>query len=302
MDNNRLATRNGASRFLAVGMLMAVVTLAACTPNQQRAPASDAVGSTGPALAVVPPGQLDYYPAGEYLRNGFPAVPPMTTVHFEQGVLIAQRQVSQAEYAECVRDGACKPSEWADQYSGDAAANLPITGVSWRDATDYAAWLSKKTGVKYRLPTYAEWVYAAGSAYIEDTLMEEFDASNPAQRWLAEYKLETQRKKTVDAVLRAFGGFGTNEFGLEDVAGNVWEWTDTCHVRQYLDVGDALSFQGSENCGVRVVAGAHRSYIPDFIRDAKSGACSVGVPPSNLGFRLVRDLGAQSTGALLSQG
>src|SRR5690625_7874004 len=122
MDNNRLATRNGASRFLAVGMLMAVVTLAACTPNQQRAPASDAVGSTGPTLAVVPPGQLDYYPAGEYLRKGVPAVPPMTTVHFEQGALIAQRQVRQAEYAECVRGGACPPSEGGGQCGGGAAA------------------------------------------------------------------------------------------------------------------------------------------------------------------------------------
>jgi hypothetical protein len=45
----------------------------------------------------------------------------------------------------------------------------------------------------------------------------------------------------------------------------------------------------SPNCGLRVVAGPHRSYITDFIRDPKGGACSVGIPPSNLGFRLVRD-------------
>ena len=43
----------------------------------------------------------------------------------------------------------------------------------------------------------------------------------------------------------------------------------------------------SPNCGVRVVEGQHRAYVTDFIRDAKAGGCAVGVPPDNLGFRLV---------------
>lgn len=287
MDKNRSAFRVSACRLMAGGLLM---LLAACSPGQHHVASQDQ--NTGPQLTVVPPGTLDYYPAGEYLRNGFPAVPPSATVSFERGVVIAARQVSEAEYARCVSDGACEPVDGAG--AGVPSPDLPVTGVSWRDATAYATWISQKTGVDYRLPSYAEWVYAAGSAYIEDALLQEFDTSNPAQRWLAEYALETQRKKTVDAVVRPFGSFGVNEHGLHDVAGNVWEWTDTCHVRQYLDADNTLSIVGNENCGVRVVAGAHRSYIPDFIRDAKSGACSVGVPPSNLGFRLVRDVAVQS--------
>ena len=43
------------------------------------------------------------------------------------------------------------------------------------------------------------------------------------------------------------------------------------------------------NCGVRVVEGQHRSYVTDFIRDARAGGCAAGIPPSNLGFRLVRE-------------
>jgi hypothetical protein len=41
------------------------------------------------------------------------------------------------------------------------------------------------------------------------------------------------------------------------------------------------------NCGVRVVQGAHRTYMTDFIRDPRTGGCAAGVPPANLGFRLV---------------
>lgn len=287
MNSEKFTFRKMPLTLLAAG---ALAMLAACSPGQHNVAKNEP--DIAPQLTVIPPGKLDYYPAGEYLRNGFPAVPPMEEAWFDHGVVIGVRQVSQAEYELCVADGACAPP---DRPRGEIASpDLPVTGVSWRDATTYAQWLSERTGVSYRLPSYVEWVYAAGSAYIEDAILEEFDNSNPAQRWLAEYALETQRKKTVDGGLRAFGGFGVNEHGLQDVAGNVWEWTDTCHVRQYLDADHVLSIAGSENCGVRVVAGAHRSYIPDFIRDAKSGACSVGVPPSNLGFRLVRDISVQS--------
>lgn len=274
--------------FKALGTLAVLgffVLFAGCTPGQQAASSPDNDDAIG--LTRIPAGQLDYYPAGEYLRNGYPAVPPRLSVQLGPDLMISTRQVSQAQYALCVKDGACKPLD--RPHRDQASADLPAVGVSWRDATAYAQWLSKETGAHYRLPTYEEWVYAAGDAYKEDVLLEEFDVSNPAKRWLAEYALETQRKTSVDGALRPFGGFGVNNHGLLDVAGNVWDWTDTCHVRAYLDSDHDSGVLRNENCGVRVVAGAHRSYIPDFIRDAKSGACSVGVPPSNLGFRLVRD-------------
>ena len=53
------------------------------------------------------------------------------------------------------------------------------------------------------------------------------------------------------------------------------------------DAGEAISKKA--NCGVRVAEGQHRTYVTDFIRDARAGGCAAGVPPSNLGFRLVRE-------------
>ena len=88
--------------------------------------------------------------------------------------------------------------------------------------------------------------------------------------------------------MRRFGAFGANENGLVDVGGNVWEWTNTCFVRTAIGVaGEAGGV--TANCGVRVVEGQHRSYVTDFIRDARAGGCAAGVPPSHLGFRLVRE-------------
>jgi formylglycine-generating enzyme required for sulfatase activity len=73
------------------------------------------------------------------------------------------------------------------------------------------------------------------------------------------------------------------------MTGNIWEWTSTCYVRVTLGE-DGKTVQGSiENCGVHVVEGFHRTYMSNFIRDGKSGGCAIGLPPDNLGFRLVRD-------------
>ena len=116
------------------------------------------------------------------------------------------------------------------------------------------------------------------------------DAANPAKRWIATYEsTAASRAQAVDSRPQPFGTFGLNENGLADVAGNVWDWTSTCFVRHAA--GQRGSHSEMESCGVRVVEGAHRTYLTDFVRDPKGGACSVGTPPSNLGIRLVRDDG-----------
>ena len=128
---------------------------------------------------------------------------------------------------------------------------------------------------------------AAGTRYQDDGLP--VDDSDPSKRWIARYEREADLKKSeIDGAVRPIGAFGTNENGLLDIAGNVWEWTNTCFVRTALhETGKVVST--TANCGVRVVEGQHRAYVTDFIRDARAGGCAAGVPPSNLGFRLVRE-------------
>lgn len=265
----------------AAGSLAVFVSVA--PPGVQAAPAAAA----DPLIAVIPPGQVEYYATAEGLVDGIPVPPKRLATTFDRPVHIMKRLVSQAEYAECVQAEACRPLDRSQR--GNVSPDLPVVGVSWHDATRYARWYSAKTGRLYRLPTYAEWVHAAGDAYTEELRVDIYDPDNPAQRWLAEYALETQRKLSADAAPKPFGHFGTNAAGVQDIGGNVWEWTDTCHVRQYLDADGNAVLPPNENCGVRVVAGSHYSLITDFIRDPKGGACSVGIPPANLGIRLVLD-------------
>jgi formylglycine-generating enzyme required for sulfatase activity len=235
-------------------------------------------------LVAVAPGAVSYRASGEYQRDGVPVNAPLLKVVFDRPLTVMKRQVSRAEYDACVAAGVCKASGSPALPGSDS---LPAVEVDWADASAYAAWLSQTTGHRYRLPTDAEWAYAAGERFRDDALPGDGDAGDPSKRWLAAYDAEAARGDDFSPEPRAFGGFGANRNGLLDIAGNVWEWTDTCYVRHasYTSGRDTAT----DNCGVRVVAGSHRSYMSDFIRRPRGGACSAGRPPSNLGIRLVRE-------------
>lgn len=235
------------------------------------------------AQARIPAGTFSLQAPGEFLDRGMPVVPPRIQAEVGAQHFIMKQLVSQAEYAVCVEDGGCRRLDKGFRHL--SAPDYPAIGVSWNDATDYAAWYSRRTGQHWRLPAYAEWVRAAAERYQEEGVLAA-DAGNPAVRWLAEYDRESERRRLREKRVQPLGHYGENSLGLMDVAGNVWEWTNTCFIRQ--QVGLQL-VAPTEDCGVRFLAGAHRAAMSDFIRDPRSGACSVGLPPSNLGFRLVRE-------------
>ena len=130
---------------------------------------------------------------------------------------------------------------------------------------------------------------AAGSRF-HDEGWPDLELDDPARRWLARYEAESERSAT--KMPQPIGSFGANENGLLDVAGNVWEWTNTCFRRVAFDAAAETLNERTVYCGVRVVEGQHRTYVTDLICAARAGGCAVGTPPANLGFRLVRDDGA----------
>lgn len=232
---------------------------------------------------TIKPEPFLYRLPGEFLQAGRIVDGPQQSAVISRPLEIMAHQVSTAEYAACVADGACRAAD-GPHASGD----LPVTGVSFHDAVAYAGWLSEKTGERWRLPTDEEWAFAAAERLGDDALgVFETDARNPAARWIAAYR-ERNAGKTRDMTSKPRGTFGANGHGLFDIAGNVWEWTSTCYTRAHID-GDGELIQRTENCGVRVTGGRHRGYMTSFLRDGKSGGCAAGMPPDNLGFRLVKD-------------
>lgn len=236
-------------------------------------------GLTPPAVVAVAEEAMTFPQPGEYLEGGLPVAAPEVSFAPDGELALMKRQVTRAQYDVCVDAGICRPSE------ARGPAEAPVTGVNFFDAETYARWLTLQTGWRWRLPTAAEWAYAARERFGGETAVFG-DPKNPAVAWLRRYREEAARSRKADPLPRPGGFYGVNSSGLEDLAGNVWEWTSTCYTRNASDDGGTVVTQ---NCGIRVVEGKHRAYMTDFIRDGKSGGCAVGTPPDNLGFRLVRE-------------
>jgi len=231
----------------------------------------------------VAPRVFAYRLAGDFSQAGQTMDAPLVAVARTTVLHIMKQQITVADYDRCVVEAKCMARSPLEGFD----PNLPAVQVSWQDATAYATWLSAKTGETWRLPTDEEWVFAAGSRFHDDALSVA-TSRDPSVRWLARYEKESGQE-SFDERPRPSGAFGANEYGLLDLSGNIWEWTNSCFIRQSLDANGKPVGASTTNCGVRVVEGEHRTYVTDFVRDARGGGCAVGKPPSNLGFRLVRE-------------
>jgi formylglycine-generating enzyme required for sulfatase activity len=138
---------------------------------------------------------------------------PVTVPTFYLG----RTEVTNAQYAEFVRDANYKaPSDWVDGKPLRGQEQWPVVNVSQRDAEAYAAWRSKRDKVAYRLPTEEEWEFAARSG-----------GDSKTYPWGEQW--EEERAVLKEDSPRIGGSYpkGKNRWGVEDLIGNVWEWTST---------------------------------------------------------------------------
>lgn len=261
---------------LALALPAVLVGAAALLPRQPLAPP--------PETVLIAAGLQDYRPAGTF-RQGTRLVDAPVQRRQVPALEIMKNHVSEQDYAACTLDGACAAAP------SNGLPDLPQSNVNHADAVAYAAWLSARTGQDWRLPTDTEWLRAAGDRALDDGLAADANGADPSRRWIASYLREVDLRGKADLEPHPQGHFGLNDHGVADIAGNVWEWTETCFQNGTLtDTGDAIA-EASDYCGVRAVQGKHRAFVIDFIRDARVGGCAAGVPPDYLGFRLVRDAG-----------
>jgi formylglycine-generating enzyme required for sulfatase activity len=232
------------------------------------------------AVATLQPGWFAYRPLGDFESAGKTIDAPARATRLDAPLDVMIEPVSQAEYARCVVAAACPKLKGVDP----AAADLPVVGVSWLDATAYAEFYARTTGDDWRLPTDEEWAYAAAERFRGEP-PPAASGDDFARRWLAKFDADSALARQPKAP-QPFGHFGLNTHGVADLAGNVWEWTNSCYERRAVATnGDARLL--TRNCQVRALEGEHRTFMSDFIRDGVTGGCSVGPPPTNLGFRLV---------------
>jgi formylglycine-generating enzyme required for sulfatase activity len=163
----------------------------------------------------------------------------------------------------------------------------PIVCVSWYDAKSYVTWLSSKTGKAYRLVTEAEreYVTRAGTAtpfWWGMTIVPSQASYDSRKVYKGGVSSSSWRPGTLAA-----DSFAANPWGLHNVHGNVWEWTEDCWGNGYSTGGVARK---SGDCNLRVVRGGSWINGPDFLRSASRRAVNAGIRQNILGFRVARGL------------
>jgi formylglycine-generating enzyme required for sulfatase activity len=159
-----------------------------------------------------------------------------------------------------------------------------VINVSWDDVQQYLAWLSKRTGRSYRLLSEAGWEYAARAGTM--TAYSWGDEIGNGNANCASCGSQWDFKQTAPV-----GSFAANAFGLYDMHGNVWEWTQDCVHSDYQGAPeDDSPWVTSGKCEGRVVRGGSWHSGPGDLRSASRYADPPDLRNARLGFRLGRTL------------
>lgn len=203
-----------------------------------------------PELVIAPPGSFEMGdPEGSGALGFVPFVGgnelPRHAVSIAQPFAIGSREVTFAEWDACVADRACT---YSPEDNGWGRDQRPVVGVSWSDAQQFVAWLSRKTGMPYRLPSEAEWEYAARAGAATNYPWGHEIGENQANCKGCGSRWDNQQTAPV-------ASFKANAFGLYDVLGNASEWVDDCYVSGYEEAPTDGKPRTKEGCKTRVLRG-----------------------------------------------
>lgn len=272
----------------AVGIFCAMIGMA-----EAGEPFRDCDGC--PDLTVLPAGKFmmgsPEDEAGRAEEEG-----PRHRITIRQGFALGVREVTIGQWRACVAAGGC-----AALSRPSPADDHPMTGVNWDDAMNYAAWLSLKTGHDYRLPSEAEWEYAARAG------------GDTAWFWGAAAAPSCGFANLADggacddghAGAAPVGSYAANPIGLYDMAGNVAEWVEDCWFEGYeaapvdgnartrslrTSLPEPYAPYAVGDCGLKPVRGGAWTSPPEAARSAARVGLAKGERRDGIGFRVARTL------------
>ena len=169
------------------------------------------------------------------------------------------------------------------KYAFDEAwgrENRPVINVNWDDAQGYSEWLGKEIGQSCRLPSEAEWEYAARAGSTTHYAWGDEVGENNANCNGCGSEWDGKQTAPVES-------FKPNAFGLYDMHGNVWEWVQDCYVGNYTEASNLGLATEQAKCSSRVLRGGSWGNGTDDVRSAIRSGNRPVVRGYNLGFRVV---------------
>ena len=225
-----------------------------------------------PELVALPAGSFDMGSTSEYEN-------PIHRVTIAKPFAVGRREVTFGEWDKCADEGGCK---YRPDDRGWGRGERPVVNLSWLDAKAFATWLSQKTGKAYRLPSEAEWEYAARAG------------TNTAYWWgrdVGSRQANCRECNTGEPQMTTpVGSFKPNGFGLFDTAGNVAEWMEDCWNDNYRGAPRDGTAWMSGQCRLHVLRGGAFDSQAKFLRSTARFRYDVDVRYIANGFRVVREL------------
>ncbi len=255
---------------------------------------------TCPLMTVIPPGRFDQG-AAEDDPQATPFERPQHAVTIAHPFAMAVNETTRGEFEEFTEDSgrqmkgcAVYDGEWKEQadvswkdLAPAQTAMHPMSCVSWQDAQAYAQWLSGKTGHHYRLPTASEWEYAAvvsAGAICTQANVADQTAAGRFPGWTVQPCSDGYAESA------PVGSFSANTFGLHDMLGNVFEWTEDCWQDDYSQAPTDGSARGDGGCSEREMRGGSWFTSPVYVRRSYRNHFVNSYRSTSIGLRIVRDV------------
>jgi formylglycine-generating enzyme len=308
------------SGFSRGGILLLVLLAAASTQAKEQNDLRRLAAGTVfrdctecPEIVVIPPGNFSMgSPDSEPGRDEDEG--PVHSVTLPRAFGVGKYEVTKAQFARFVQETGFSPGVGCYVWTGEEVENDsakdwrnpgfaqtdndPVVCVSWDDAKAYTQWLARKTGKAYRLLTEAEWEYAARAG------------SHSARPWGDDPGEACRYANVADATAKTgvpgfskyelhacddghaytapVGSYQPNAFGLYDMIGNAWEWTEDCWNENYAGAPGDGSARTAGDCGRRVLRGGSWINVPGSARSARRYWFTVGDRDGCCGFRVAR--------------
>lgn len=240
-------------------------------------------GSKGPEMVVIPGGRfrMGCVTGRDCEENEEP-------VHYVEiaSFALSKYEVTFEQWGACVMKGGC--NVYRPENEGWGRGDRPVIHVSWDDAQAYVTWLSEETSEDYRLPTEAEWEYAARAGTATRYNWGNAIGSNQAN-------CDNQEESggcgdSWEKMTAPVGSFSANSFRLHDMHGNVWEWVQDCFHDNYREAPVDGSARDNPICASRVLRGGAWSTNPRTLRSAFRYWSSPGIRYEHIGFRVAQTL------------
>jgi formylglycine-generating enzyme required for sulfatase activity len=287
---------SGVTAVIALGIALSSLMAAAAAPEPttlppRSVPRSFRDCSQCPEMIMIPPGRFAMGTSPEEaIRLGIapnnrilPWQQPQHAVHIDKPFALGAAPVTRADYAAFAAEAGAQIAGSGWESPGIAQTfRDPVVRVSWRQANAYVAWLTHRAGKPYRLPTEAEWEYAARAGtttafwWGDDVGIDHTVCDDCGSEW--------DGKGT--APVRSFP---PNPFGLFDMLGQVFEWTADCWNASYVGAPLDGSAWSSGDCTLHPTRGGSWNLDSRYSRAGSRGRDGDDYEGNMVGLRVARD-------------